>query len=687
MSVIKPWIPVTAEKSSSGYDVSVLNRNYKLTEKSPFFTSITSLGEELLASPMRIVAENKGVPCEFCSTKTFMMDTSDDERINLISTMESKYVIVNVSHGIEFDGCDEITLSVMPTGRSVAACFGLEPFEMDAFDLNKLWLEIPLKKDIIKYFNVCSDPIYNNPEEADEFNKMPEFSRSGIIPEGGIHTSFSPQIYLNGFDKGLGFFFITNEYFENEKDDRVFEVINNGDEWLLRIRFLDKTPYCWLEKGTNNKMSRNMLPITYHFGMNVTPVKTMEKRPYSEKNFHIDCFTKIPREMNYDEFFSKTVVDWDSEIGFDRIKRLGVDTLYLHEKWNDIQNFFELTKETGDRLKYIIDECHKRGIKVIPYFGYEISTLSSVFQQTGRKYLMGSIDKGKRAESQFNWYRYPYQRDIKVCYSSGYGDIFVDGIIALQKKYGFDGFYFDGALIASRCGNRDHGCGYFDRNGNLQPTAEQFELRKTFKKLYKYASENNLTVEAHISFSSLCDCGFYDHSWIGEDIQAALLHNRIDRIPEQLMMAKFTSRDIGVPTYTLCYSREKWSYESGCGVALLYGSIAKPVDIGKPLEYTSGLWKMFDEFPLEEAQWLPYYNGNNSVCSDNDAVKVSIYEAKDQILAICVSVSMDFVGDAAISGKYTKITDALTGTLISDNGKCSLHFEGIQCKLLLISKN
>ena len=223
---------------------------------------------------------------------------------------------------------------------------------------------------IIKYFNVCSDPIYNNPEEADEFNKMPEFSRSGIIPEGGIHTSFSPQIYLNGFDKGLGFFFITNEYFENEKDDRVFEVINNGDEWLLRIRFLDKTPYCWLEKGTNNKMSRNMLPITYHFGMNVTPVKTMEKRPYSEKNFHIDCFTKIPREMNYDEFFSKTVVDWDGEIGFDRIKRLGVDTLYLHEKWNDIQNFFELTKETGDRLRYIIDECHKRGIKVIPYFGY-----------------------------------------------------------------------------------------------------------------------------------------------------------------------------------------------------------------------------------------------------------------------------------------------------------------------------
>lgn len=687
MSVVKPWTPVKPQKTDDGYKVSVLNREYTISGAGPFFSSVTAMGEELLASPMRIVAENKGVPCEFCKTKTFMMTTSDDERVNLISTMETKYVIVNVSHGIEFDGCDEITLSVMPTGKSVAAVFGMEPFEPDAFDLDKLWLEIPLKKDIFKYYNVNSDPVFNNPDEADEFNKNPLFCGNGVIPKSGIHTSFSPQVYLSGHDKSLGFFFITDELFENDDESRVFEVLDNGDEILLRIRFLDKSPEFWKDKGKDDNMSRAMFPVTYHFGMNVSPVKTMEKRPYNEKNFHIDCFTKIPREMNYDEFFSKPVVEGDTEIGFDRIKRLGVDTLYIHEKWNDIQNFFELTCETSERLKYIIEECHKRDIKVIPYFGFELSTLSSVYQKTLRKYLMGPVVDYKPSHIINGWYRYPYQRDYKVCYSSGYGEIYADAVIALQKEYGFDGFYFDSAMGASRCGNTEHGCGYYDSQGKLHPTAEQFELRETFKKIYKYAKENDLTIEAHIGFHSLCLYGFYDHSWIGEDIQGALLSGKVTRVPEQLMMAKYTARDIGVPTYTLCYSGEKWPYESGCGLALLYGSIAKPVDIGAPLEYTSKLWKMFDEFPMEEAEFLPYYNGNNSVFSDNDDVKVSIYEAKDKILAICTSVSTEFNGDVTISGKFDKITDALDKSLVSDNGKCKLHFDGIQCKLLIFSKN
>jgi hypothetical protein len=171
MAVLKPWIPVVSEKNDTGYDVSILNRTYKLTDTSPFFASVTSMGQELLSSPMRIIAQNKGVPCKFSTTKHMKMTTSNDERTNLIATMESDLVIINVSHGIEFDGCDEITLSVMPTGRSVAACFGLEPYDATAFDVDKLWLEIPLKKDIFKYFTLASAPHYNNPDEADEFAK------------------------------------------------------------------------------------------------------------------------------------------------------------------------------------------------------------------------------------------------------------------------------------------------------------------------------------------------------------------------------------------------------------------------------------------------------------------------------------------------------------------------------------
>ncbi|MBQ9975951.1 MAG: hypothetical protein IJP16_05520 [Clostridia bacterium] len=690
MSILKPWTPVEVNKTDNGYDISVLGRRYSLSEKSPFFSSVISKGEEILASPMRIVAENKSVVQEFCKAKTLMMESSNGERVDLISTMESKYVIVNVSHGIEFDGCDEITLSVMPTGPNVAAAFGLEPFETDGFDMNKLYLEVPLKKNLFKYYAFypeTQENIFNDENEADDFfGKTAVFKSAGAIAQSGMHFPYRQQIYLSSDERGIGFFFESDEHFNNSDKTRTFEIINNGDEIVLRISFFDEAPSFWRDKGENNNSSRSMCPITYRFGMQVTPVKPMENYPHTEKNFHVDCFCKIDRETPYDVYFSNAVIDGDDEIGFDRIKRLGVETLYIHEKWNDIQSSIYLTDATSNRLKYIVSECHKRGIRVIPYFGYEISTLSPIFHKTGRKHTRIYLNDGKLKNYTAAWYRYPYQRDLQACYYGEYRDIFADGLIALQKEYGFDGFYFDGTILPITCVNREHGCGYVDEEGNVHATSRQFELRKFFKKIYKYTSENNLTIEVHTPYDMMYCCGFYDHSWSGEDIQATLLMNKLDRAPESLLMARTAARDIGAPSYMLCYSNENWSFESACGLALLYGSRPKPVDIKKPLEYMSKIWKIFDDFPMKEAKFLPYYNGNDSVLSDNDDVKITVYETDDKILAICTSIDMSTDADVTISGKFDNVSDAFTGYRISDNGKCELHFSGIDCKILILDR-
>lgn len=113
--------------------------------------------------------------------------------------------------------------------------------------------------------------------------------------------------------------------------------------------------------------------ISYRIAFQASPVREFPKNPYTEKRLHIDCFKKISND--YDEFLRNPVVDSDREIGYDRIKRLGVTTLILHEKWNQIQNCWELTLPTQRRIKEIIEECRKRDIKVVLYFGYEISTL------------------------------------------------------------------------------------------------------------------------------------------------------------------------------------------------------------------------------------------------------------------------------------------------------------------------
>ena len=688
MNVLKPWIPVKAEKIENGYEISVLDRKYTLDGRSPMFSSIISKGEEMLASPIRFSATNKGKKIEFCQALTYIMNDSNDESCTVISTYQSDVAVINVSHTVEFDGCDDISLTIMPSGRPVGACFGLAAFDPASFDLDSLCMEVPIKKDAVKYFNVypSGGVVFNNPDEKD--NSVPDthsFSLNGVIPKSGIHAQFQSQIYLNSEDKGIGFFFDSFKKYHLAQTSRFFEVENNDNEILLRIRFFDRTPDYWLDKGPDNRQSRDLYPLQYRFGMQVTPVKQLEKRMFDEYNLHIDCFKKTPGD--YDEYMSNPVVEGDSESGFDRIQRLGVKTLYLHEKWNDIQNCPNITSETAKRLRYIIDECHKRNIKVVPYFGYEISTLSPYFKREGDRDFVRDDKKRTTANAKWHWYRYPYQRDVRACLNSEqFLEYFYNGLVELQKEFGFDGFYFDSISSVYQCANPAHGCGWMDDTGFVHYVYQNYAIRKFIKKMYAYASENDLIINLHTNGVYTLSCiGFCTSLWEGETIQAQFLNQTMNRIPEDIMRAMYAARDLGVPMYTLCYSKDGvWEYENGASVALLYGSVPKSNDIGKPLEYMSKLWRVLDDFPLEEAEWLPYYAGNDFVKSGNNDVKVSIYKAKNKILAFCTSISTGFDAEVEISCDYRNITDAFTGDMLSDNGKCKLHFGAFECKILII---
>jgi len=692
MSIPKPWTPVTTVKTGDGYEINVLNRKYTLDSRSAMFSSIISDGEELLASPIRFVAKSGEVQHEFCQALTYKMeDTDDGESATVFSTYEAGFAIINVSHTVEYDGCDEITLTVMPKGRTVAECFGIETYDPTAFQLDTLYMEVPLRKEAVKYFNVnpVGGIVFNNPDEKD--TSVPDtivFNRNGVIPKSGLHGPFQSQIYLNGDSKGIGFFFDSDKNFHFTRNDTAFEIENNENELILRIRFFDRTPDYWLDKGLNDRSSRDVKPIQYRFGMQVTPVKLPENRIFTEKNFHVDCYCKIPREMMYDEYFSGNVIDGKEEIGFDRIKRLGVDTLYIHEKWNDIQNSPEITEETAKRLKFIIEECHKRGIKVVPYFGYEISTVSPFFKKYGDMCIIREEKKRISGNALWSWYRFPYQRDLRACLNSDFLDYFYEGLVTLHKHFGFDGFYFDSTNAPHQCTNTEHGCGWCDKDGYVHPTYQNFRIREFFKKIYSYADENDLIINMHSSGVYNMSCvGFCTSLWEGETVQSQFLNGNVKRVPENVMRAMFSARDLGVPMYTLCYSREGvWEYQSGAAIALLYGSIPKPVDIAGPLEYTGKLWKIFDEFPLEKAQWLSYYGGNDIVLSDNGEVKVSIYKTDDRILAVCCSLNTEFDGDVTISSSYACVKDALTGEKLSDDGRCTFRIKGISCRLLIIER-
>ena len=85
---------------------------------------------------------------------------------------------------------------------------------------------------------------------------------------------------------------------------------------------------------------------------------------------------------------------------------------------------------------------------------------------------------------------------------------------------------------------------------------------------------------------------------------------------------------MGVPVEFIAYEkRPVWNFENALAIALIHGILPRPNDIDGPLELMSGIWRIMDGFPLEEAQWCPYWE-NGAVCS-SEKVQVSYYRYSD----------------------------------------------------------
>ncbi|MBE6761635.1 MAG: hypothetical protein E7551_05055 [Ruminococcaceae bacterium] len=665
--------------------IKVNLREY-IFENSCFPTSVKSMGQEILNGPIRVVCkanQNNQVfePADLCVT------SYKEDAINLTATMQSEVFFINTNTSIEEDGASFVDMSIMPRGLTVPQMFGLEPRVFHRRVIDNLWLEIPIKKECATYYSLpCQTRVYGDVEYCDLEKGEPwQLSWSGLVPEKGFSCEFTSQILLANDDVGFGLFFYSDEHWNIKNKRKAFEVEVTEDECILRIHLLDGEPDVWRGHTTDDG-SMWLHPINFRFGFSATPYHELAPAPFTEKALHIDCFKKVLN--NYEDFLSAPVVEGDTEIGFDRIKRLGVEVLYIHEKWNDIQNSPILTDRTKERAKYIIEECHKRGIKVIPYYGFEISSLSPYFGKYGHKWKW--IPDAKSPNKLNHWNRWPGQRALRVCMDSDWADVFVDGVIRVIEEFGFDGIYLDGTIMPAACANVEHGCGYTDMNGEIHPTYSQDGTRRILKGIYKYIKEHNLIMNCHCNATmNLAAINYCTSVWEGETFQSLLLHGKVTKMPGGHLRTIFGSKHFGVPVYSLCYSNDPiWTYHNAIATQLLHNSMPKPVDIGAPLEETSRVWKAYDAFPIAKSQWKPYYTENGVTTSD-ERVKVSYYDAGDKIMAVVAGTEKGIESDVTVDfGALgaTNLTDAFTGEKIADGSKYTARVEGFEYKLILADK-
>jgi len=472
MRITKPFLPLRVETNDLSHKVNVAGRSYTFGADG-MIKSVIVEGQELLAEPMKIIMIEDGKESVFDNnypdneSESFIQSRSDEKAI-ICGCKQSDRFIINFCTTVKYDGNIDIDMRLMTRGRTVAQIFGLDKFNELLYKLDHLWLEVPLKKEIAAMYHM-----YDN---SDIYLKdggiIPKgrTTTSGMIPEIDAAVPFKSLLWLGNDAKGLGWFAEKCKNWQPKDENRAIEIIRKEESIVLRIHLLDSHPISW--NGDLKRGYTDFKPIEFQFGFIATPVKQFPENPYIHKAFHVDCGIKI--KGNYMDFFA-------SENRFDRLVEKGVDTLILHEKWNKSQNWFDLSEYTAKQLSYIVDECHKRGIKVLPYFGYEISTLSpewtNLKENVVYRYEDGTMLGG--------WWRVPFQRDHKVCYNSEYADLFIDGIAKLMDTYNIDGVYLDGTAMPRCCYNIEHGCGLYNEKGELKGTYTIKAVRDLFERLYK----------------------------------------------------------------------------------------------------------------------------------------------------------------------------------------------------------
>lgn len=624
MKISGTWSPLKTIENEQEITVTCDGREYRFND-SPLLTSIIADNEEILTSPIRIVGEEHGDAMKFEDLCTFV-HSAEDEKAILCSTIQTECVVFNTAITVEYDGFISYDVKVMPKGLTMEQCFLLDDNRPKEVSLDKLWIEIPLQNNFAQNYHVYPS---NGVQYDWETGATPNFRKSGQL-RGNISMPFNPIIWLGNAEKGLSLFIESDEHWQNIDCNDVIEIVKTETETILRLKLLDSMPAEWVKYGEHLRSAK---PVSFKFMLQATPVKTFPENPYERKILHIDCFKKIYED--YIDFLENPFEDTD-EITYDRLKRLGVNTLILHEKWNLYQNYWEMPLQTRIKTKKIVTECHNRGIKVIPYFGFELSSLNPCFSESTDVLL----DSGIGGSFSSAWYRRPWQRDYVVCYGSRWSENFLEGFKKLYEEMEFDGIYLDSLLKPKACKNEQHGCGYEKPDGSRGLSYPIKATREFMKQLYAFVNEKGGTVTSHLSdCMNTASLSFVHLNWDGENMQTSIKQRGPTSIPQELILTQYTGRNMGVPVEMLAYEYPpNWTFDKALAFSLIYGILPRPNDTGKPLEIMSKIWRIIDDFSIDKAEWIPYYK-NRSINATNKKVCISYYEYNNEKLVFISNLS------------------------------------------------
>lgn len=678
MNVIpSPWTPMESRQTGNTVEARVWGRSYR-QEGACLPTSIQTQNRELLYAPMRLLGEANGEAIQWEDEGCYLLNPTDTSAC-INGYAQSQCLIVNSCLQLEYDGGARWDIRVMPRGMTVPQVFGLEPCPIKGWNLTKLQLKIPLRKDIVSLYSSWRDSwVGDNGILSLKTGK--KLMENGSIPEGGFAMPFMPALWLGDEKAGIQFVVESDEFWQSADPNRAMELKDCGDHWELCCNLLDSLPRSWENPDVSCPA------ISYTFGLIATPVKPIPQNFLKRNAIHIDCFTKIAGD--YWPFLNGPVRPEDPETVIDRLCRAGVNLLILHEKWNKIQNNWNVAVSTEEEITKLVRLCHSRGIQVIPYFGYEITSSMPEFTQV-RDDVIWRKEGGR--ENASGWYRVPYQRAARVCYNSSWADKLVEGILNCIDHFHFDGVYLDGTSTPCGCVNARHGCGYADASGHVHPTFPMFAYRELMKRICTGVHARGGIVNPHpggatIPFIS----SFCDMLWDGEHLQTRIRDEGLQTFSLDYFRAEYLGGNFGIPVQFIVYEFPGvWDFDMALSLCMIHGVYPRPNSVLHPLDVMEKIWSITGTFGISEADFLGYWENQPAVRTSNDACKVSFYSRKQvdgsmRLLLIAsnpttepcencsIAVQSEFFGLGRVVSAY----DAMEKRRVStDNGEIRLSLK------------
>lgn len=648
--VPSPWTPVEVFENENGILVRVWGREYNFGHEM-FPVSITSLGKEMLASPIRLIGEDNGEPIEWADKENWVQKL-DDRQVVIHAAQQSRFAVVSAVITIEYDGNISYQLRLATRSQHHRRTGYYAPPDYARRIVNKLWLEIPLMEEHAKLFH-----------SGHHGGTQTAAARTDAFPFDCWHWYGNDEL-------GLAITMDSDEHWNCADKNRAIETLQDEECFLIRHHWLDAQPERWMKEArerTCDDLGIRFTPVHYQFTLQATPIKPFDELLLREHIIHVDCFARI-NNREYLEYFTSPTSETDPTIVLDRLKEKGVTTLTLHQKWNPIQGFWELGPRASVRIHQLVEEVHNRGMKLIFYFCNTLSTLRDLPEE----YFARNGHWTEEHLPMISFYRRPPQRTYRSCVNGP--DLwrdFSDGMLSFVQEFDADGVYIDSASIPWGCTNETHGCGYVDVYGNRHPTYPINKMRKCFQYLYEEMHDRlGKSIQLH-SYDTFIPgiLAYADLYWHGE--YAAVIYETntkglVASFTDDFIRTELSGRNIGVPCQFLAYNLpdNSWNMKTATAVTAPYGVYPRPIDIHSTLDDMSPIWTALDSFRAADCVFHPYYSDDVGASCDNDQVKIASYTSDSTFVLVVCNPTFDTQQGVTITANNPAVREILSGKVL-----------------------